>query len=188
MPTSRLQDSLSEGIGRIVISPPYPVGYVRWDAQSDQDHLLVRQSFSTAFQFAAEYSFWSKARPATRESCEKHRVFACATRSSGTPPCWPTILDSQQETSSAIPSAAFAQRGAHFLLWLLSDVVLLFGGGTIALPSKYPSMLPRPSEFSPRDKVRDRSVTDSISAVIHIQVEIVICGKAIRSNRSLEPL
>jgi len=26
--------------------------------------------------------------PATRESCEKHRVFACATRSSGTPPCW----------------------------------------------------------------------------------------------------
>jgi len=32
----------------------YLVGYVRWDARSNQDHLLVRQSFSTAFQLAAK--------------------------------------------------------------------------------------------------------------------------------------
>src|SRR5215469_15263836 len=42
--------SLSEGFGRIVISPPYLVGYVRWDARSNQDHLLVRQSFQQLFR------------------------------------------------------------------------------------------------------------------------------------------
>ena len=37
------------------LSPrPYLVGYVRWDARSNQDHLLVRQSFSTAFQLATK--------------------------------------------------------------------------------------------------------------------------------------
>src|SRR5262250_1692835 len=39
-------------------------------------------------QTSSECSFWSKARPAARESCAKHRVLACATRSSGTPLCW----------------------------------------------------------------------------------------------------
>src|SRR5215469_14734905 len=42
--------SLSEGFGRIVISPPYLVGYVRWDARTNQDHLLVRQSFQQLFR------------------------------------------------------------------------------------------------------------------------------------------
>jgi hypothetical protein len=47
---------LFKGFGRIVASPPYLVGYVRWDARSNQAHLLVRQSFSTALQI---YSYSS---------------------------------------------------------------------------------------------------------------------------------
>jgi len=35
LPTFRLWDTLSEGFRRIVASPPYLVGYMRWDARSD---------------------------------------------------------------------------------------------------------------------------------------------------------
>jgi hypothetical protein len=47
---------LFEGFGRIVASPPYLVGCVRRDARSNQAHLLVRQSRSTALQI---YSYSS---------------------------------------------------------------------------------------------------------------------------------
>ncbi len=40
--------TLFEGFGRLVTSPPYLVGYTRWDARSDQ-FLLARQSFQQLF-------------------------------------------------------------------------------------------------------------------------------------------
>jgi hypothetical protein len=40
--------TLFEGFGRLVTSPPYLVGYARWDARSDQ-FLLARQSFQQLF-------------------------------------------------------------------------------------------------------------------------------------------
>src|SRR5215469_9025599 len=50
---------------------------------------------------SSEYSFWSKAHPAARDSEAKHRVFDGDTRSSGTP-LLADIVGSQQKTSSAI--------------------------------------------------------------------------------------
>src|SRR5215469_9967376 len=50
---------------------------------------------------SSEYSFWSKAHPAARDSEAKHRVFDGDTRSSGTP-LLANIVGSQQKTSSAI--------------------------------------------------------------------------------------
>src|ERR1700745_2216167 len=40
--------TLFEGFGRLVTSPPYLVGYARWDARSDR-FLLARQSFQQLF-------------------------------------------------------------------------------------------------------------------------------------------
>ena len=39
--------TLSEGFGRIVASPPYLVGYVRWDARSNQ--FLLSDNHSNSF-------------------------------------------------------------------------------------------------------------------------------------------
>ena len=41
--------TLSEGFGRIVASPPYLVGYVRWDARSDRFTSLCQTIFFNSF-------------------------------------------------------------------------------------------------------------------------------------------
>ena len=41
--------TLSEGFGRIVASPPYLVGYVRWDARSDRFTSLCQTIFFDSF-------------------------------------------------------------------------------------------------------------------------------------------
>src|SRR5262250_126497 len=64
---------------------------------------------------SSEYSFWSKAHPAARDSEAKHRVFDGDTRSSGTP-LLAHIVGSQQKTSSSISftsiCTAYRPRGA----------------------------------------------------------------------------
>ena len=56
VPTLRLWDSLSEGIGRVVASPPFLVGYVRWDARSNQESPPCQTVVSTALQLAVEHN------------------------------------------------------------------------------------------------------------------------------------
>ena len=77
VPTLRLWDSLSEGIGRVVASPPFLVGYVRWDARSNQESPPCQTVVSTALQLAAEH----KGIPAALE--KRARVKSCSRGSRG---------------------------------------------------------------------------------------------------------
>jgi len=65
VPTLRLWDSLSEGIGRVVASPPFLVGYVRWDARSNQESPPCQTVVSTALQLAVEHNGMSAASKST---------------------------------------------------------------------------------------------------------------------------
>lgn len=83
--------------------------------------------------------------------------------------CWPTILDSQQETSSAIPSAAFAQRGAHFLLFAPFTQSCFSWETPLLCPSKFIQVS---EHVAPLLRIpvtarqgRDRSVTSSVTTL-----------------------
>src|ERR1017187_6147349 len=68
--------TLSEGFGRIVASPPYLVGYVRWDARSDRFTSLCQTIFFDSF--TDRTLTMSLATPGMFRSCRRrhteHRV------------------------------------------------------------------------------------------------------------------